>query len=314
MFLEQGIKPGNKFWKYLIGFLFVIATLVLGRMLIRLVIFLTSLQTTEQLPEGANESLGYLPPNSTLLLLGVRYVITIFVLFLTVKYLHKQTRQSVISARPKIDWKRILFAFWASAIFWTGVECLSIYLMPENKILIFRPVPFLIYFAVSGVVIFIKSFAEQYFFRGYLMQGVANLTANRWSPLVIIAVIYTLLLTLHPEISVFGFLEIFSTLLLYSLFLGIITLMDEGIELAIGFHIANMLITQAFFTSDNTSIKTDSLYILIETDSDTVNAETFLPYIIIVPLFLLLFSKKYKWAAWREKLTGKIQRPINNID
>lgn len=306
MFLEQGIKPGNKFWKYVIGFLFVIATVILGRMLIRLVIFLTSLQTTDQLPEGANESLGYLPPNVTLLLLGVRFAITIFILFLIVKYLHKQTWLSVISARPKIDWKRVLFAFGVSALFWICVETLYIILVPENKVLNFQLKPFLIYAFVTLIVVSIKSFAEQYFFRGYLMQGFANLTGNRWSPLLIVAAINALLYTLHPEIGILGFLEMFSTLLLYTLFLGIITLMDEGTELAIGFHAANVFITQVFFTSDNTTLKTDALYILIETDSDTVNAETYLPYIIILPLFLFLFSKKYKWILWREKLTGKI--------
>lgn len=310
MFSEQGIKPENKIWKYLIGSLFVIASVVLGRMLIMLVIFLTSTQNESQLPEGANESLGYLSPNIILLLMAVGYIITNFILFVVVKYLHKQTWQSVISARPKIDWKRILFAFGVSALLWIAIHALGIYLMPEDQKLNFRLVPFMIYLVVAIIMASISCFAEQYFFRGYLMQGVANLTGNRWSLLLIISVINALLYSLHPEVRFLGFLEMFFTLLPYCLFLGVLALMDEGIELCYGFHTASLLVQQLIFTSDNTSLKTDALYVSIETDTDTVNWLVFVPYLIIFPLFFYVCSRKYKWVGWREKLAGKIQRPV----
>ena len=312
MFLEQGIKPENKFWKYIIGFLFVAASVILGRMLIMLVIFINSHLSANQLPENTNESLGYLSPNIVLLLMAFGYIITNFILFLIVKYLHRQTWQSVISARPRIDWKRILFAFGISAFLWISIHALGIYLMPEDQTLNFRLIPFLNYLVVAIVMAFISCFAEQLFFRGYLMQGVANLVGNRWSLLLIISVINALLYLFHPEVRFLGFLEMFLTLLPYSLFLGVLTLMDEGIEICYGFHTASLLVQQLIFTSDNTSLKTDALYVSFESDTDTVNWLVFVPYLIIFPLFLYVCSKKYKWTGWSEKLTGKIQYPVNN--
>jgi hypothetical protein len=37
----------------------------------------------------------------------------------------------------------------------------------------------------------------------------------------------------------------------------------------------------------------------------------FVPVFVLYPLMLLLFSKKYGWNNWLEKLTGKIDKPIS---
>ena len=43
-------------------------------------------------------------------------------------------------------------------------------------------------------------------------------------------------------------------------FLGAITLMDEGLELALGWHYANNLTAALFVTADWTALQTDSIY------------------------------------------------------
>jgi hypothetical protein len=35
----------------------------------------------------------------------------------------------------------------------------------------------------------------------------------------------------------------------------------------------------------------------------------FVPVFIVYPIMLFLFSKKYGWTDWKEKLTGKIIKP-----
>mgnify|MGYP006237458257 CR=1 FL=1 len=42
----------------------------------------------------------------------------------------------------------------------------------------------------------------------------------------------------------------------------------------------------------------------------SVSIEMFLPVFVLYPLMLVLFSKKYGWKNWKEKLFGRIEKPI----
>jgi hypothetical protein len=80
--------------------------------------------------------------------------------------------------------------------------------------------------------------------------------------------------------------------------------MDDGMELALGFHAANNITAALLVSSDWSALKTESIFKDISTPS--VGFEVLAPVIIIFPILLIIFSKKYKWTNWKEKLTGKI--------
>lgn len=88
------------------------------------------------------------------------------------------------------------------------------------------------------------------------------------------------------------------------LFLGILTLMDEGLELALGFHAANNLIGALLVTADWTAFQTHSIFKDISNPSGSF--EIVIPIFIIFPILLFIFSKVYKWNNWKEKLLGTI--------
>ena len=91
------------------------------------------------------------------------------------------------------------------------------------------------------------------------------------------------------------------------LFLGIITLMDEGMELALGFHAGNNLIGVLLVTADWTAFQTES--ILKDVSNPTAGFQVILPVVIIYPIFLLIMAKVYKWKNWKEKLIGPVSIP-----
>ena len=66
------------------------------------------------------------------------------------------------------------------------------------------------------------------------------------------------------------------------LFLGIITLMDDGIELALGFHAANNLVTAILVTASWTAFQTES--ILIDNSEPSLGKELFITLLIIYPI------------------------------
>ena len=83
--------------------------------------------------------------------------------------------------------------------------------------------------------------------------------------------------------------------------------MDEGMELALGFHAANNLVSALLVTSDWTAFQTHSVFKDISEPS--AGLDVVVPVVAIYPILLFIFSKKYKWTNWKEKLTGKIDAP-----
>ena len=302
MFIEQGINKNNDFWKYILGSIIIIGAATLGQIPLTLV-FLNKSLKTNKIPTNTNEALQSLDSNLSLFLMMLSFVFGFIGLILVVEYFHKQSLLEITTSRKKVDWSRVFFSFTLWTIFTIISTIVINYMNPGSLIWNFKPVPFALLFIIATVLIPIQTSTEEYVFRGYLMQGFANLSLNKWFPLLMTSLIFGSMHVLNPEVDKIGY-----WVLLYyigtGLFLGILTLMDEGLELALGFHAANNLITALLVTSDWTAIQTNSLF----KDTSTPGGmwEIFIPVFIIFPLLLIIFSKKYQWTNWKEKLTGKI--------
>ena len=85
--------------------------------------------------------------------------------------------------------------------------------------------------------------------------------------------------------------------------------MDEGLELALGFHAANNLVGALLVTSDWTAFQTNS--ILKDVSEPAAGVQIIMPVFIVFPLLLFIFAKKYKWNNWKDKLFGVV-KPLEN--
>ena len=379
MFIEQGISKDNPFWKYIIGSLIIIMAAFIGQLPLLFVVLAKAIDGGG-IPSTNEEMLQYLEPNLSLFLIMISFVFAIGGVYLAVKYLHKQTFLSVTTARPKVDWNRILFSFSIWALFTVITTFAYVYYEPESFVWNFKPIQFAILFVIAVILIPFQTSTEEYIFRGYLMQGFGNASLqkkfmigifytiifvpiyiafeslfenqfisnssfstlipiilfclsvlvllfidfiltklnffqsnfysilhqksqNKLMPLLITSIIFGGMHIANPEVSKLGYI-----IMVYyigtGLFLGIITLMDDGMELALGFHAANNLVSALLISSDWSALQTHSLY--KDVSDPSAGLDVLLPIFIIFPLILLIFSKKYKWTDWKEKLTGKI--------
>ena len=87
-------------------------------------------------------------------------------------------------------------------------------------------------------------------------------------------------------------------------FLGILTLMDEGLELALGFHAANNLITALLVTADWTAFQTNSIF--KDVSEPVLGWDVLIPVFVVYPLLLIYFSRKYGWTNWKNRLFGRV--------
>lgn len=295
MYIEQGYRGEIGLWKYFIlpvGFIVFMALNYIALVLS---------------PISADEAMAQMIEQ-----LGLNLVLVINLGFLAVGLflvlgwtllVHKQSITSLTTSRSKIDWKRILFAFFL----WGGITAMftliDVYASPEHYVWNFDLAKFLPLAVIAILLIPLQTSFEEYLFRGHMMQGLGILLKNRWLPLVITSFLFGLMHIANPEVEKLGY-----SLLVYYIgtgfFLGILTLMDEGLELALGFHAANNLITALLVTADWTAIQTDSIY--RDVSEPSLGFDALIPVFVVFPILLLIFSKKYKWSNWQERLFGKV--------
>lgn len=300
MFIAQGFKKDSEFWKYLLGSLIVFIASIMGQVPLLLAILVKSF-TSKKMPSAESDIYKLFEPNLLLFLILISFVFALVGLYFVVRKLHNQSFISVVTSRNKIDWKRVFFAFGIWALFSSSMIVTSYFVDPSEIKLQFNLIPFLILAVITLVLMPIQTSTEELVFRGYLMQGFFNLARNKWFPLVMTSVIFGTMHIFNPEVQKMGYL-----ILVYyigtGLFLGIITLMDEGTELALGFHAANNMMAALLITSDFTVFQTHSVF--KDLSEPSLDYETFLPVFVIYPLLIFLFSKVYKWKNWNEKLIG----------
>ena len=303
MFIAQGNTKENVFWKYLLGSFILFCASLVGQLPFIFGVYIKSYKEKIPYPNTYEATVGFLDSNLALFLMLVSFVFVFFQLYALVRFFHKQSFLQLITSRNSIDWHRVLFSF----SIWAGITIIStvvVYILyPEDFIVQFDWIPFLLLFVIGLLLFPFQIGSEELIFRGYLMQGFGNLAKNKWIPLLMTSLIFGLLHIANPEVDKMGY----SILIYYigtGLFLGIITLMDEGMELALGFHFANNFIAALLVTSDWTAFQTHS--ILKSTSDPSVFFDIILPISIIFPILVVLFAKKYHWTNWREKLTGRI--------
>ena len=307
-YLKQTYKVLHDWWRYLVGVIVIfVAWQIVG--MIPLLVFLgIEMVNGAALTTDISAMAELLGNNLFLFLMLISFAVGLVGVIMSSKYLHKQSFIHLTTARKKIDWSRFWFIFIVWGIFSVGSTILSYYFSTDDYVYALNVKPFVILCAIVVVLIPLQTSFEEYLFRGYLMQGLAVTFKNRWLPLIITSVGFGLLHGLNPEVDKLGPIM----MVFYigtGLVLGIMTLMDDGLELALGFHAANNMFTALLVTSDWSALQTDALLTYTADPQKMAISEIVAPVLIVYPILLLVLSKKYGWTNWKDKLFGNVEEP-----
>ena len=293
-FLEDFGEEKRPLGFYLLGSLIVLIFSFIGQ--IPMFFFLPNEINTSS--EGL-DIFSSLDKNLLLFLLLLPSVFSFLGLWFVVKQIHFRSIISIITSRKKVDFKRFMFAFILWSLISVSIFFLEILINPTDYEWNFNFSKFLVLFLISITMIPVQSILEELVFRGYLMQGFSVFFKSRVLSLLTTSIIFGLLHILNPEIQKIGY-----GLLIYyvgtGLFFGIVTLMDEGIELSSGFHVSNNLVASLLVTADWTAFETYSIFKFI--GSPYFSKEVLLYILIIYPSIIFFLSKQYKWSTWKTKL------------
>lgn len=300
MFINQALVYKNPFWMYLLGSFVIIIFVIIGQLPITFFISNESILAAGGDPMAALRSLD---KNLQLILLLIPFLVGFLGLFLVVKKIHNRSLTSISTSRKSLDWNRIIYAFSV----WSLVSVFLIFgdyfFNPDSYEWNFNLKSFSLLLVISILLMPIQTSLEEYIFRGYLMQGFSSFFNSRWVALFTTSIVFGSLHFSNPEVQKLG-LGVMAYYIGTGLFLGILTLMDEGIELALGFHASNNIMTALFVTSSWTVFQTES--ILIDISEPTLGGETFFSLFILYPGFIFLMSRKFDWSGWKIKLISKL--------
>lgn len=298
MYIEQAYKGDNTFWKVILTVL-----VSCGIFILNLIAFIFI--SPEDL-DNTYELMKNIPPILNLIFNLGPFVFLILLLVLMVVFLHKQSFLSLTTARKKIDYSRIAFSAMLIISLTIVMFIIGYFVAPEGIEWNFKPAKFAILVIVSLILFPFQIGFEEYLFRGFLMQQLGILVKNKWFPLSLTSVLFGLLHSANPEVAEMGYI----TMILYIGFgflMGIMTLMDDGLELALGFHFGNNLMAALLVSSEWSALQTDALFKnTAESASGDVIQEMLVSFCITFPVILFILSKKYGWSNWKERLTGKV--------
>ena len=300
MFLWDKSYKLKNFWYYILGSFILILFSFIGQL--PMIPFLPS-----ELPSPDADPMDIfktIPSNLRLFLLLLSFAFVVPGIWLVVKKLHDLPIMSVLSSRKKIDLERVLYAFMLWGTIVSAFVFLEYSLNSDNYVFNFKVKEFLILAVIAILFIPIQTSVEEIVFRGYLMQGFGYWLNSRFMALFLTSTVFGSLHLANPEITALGY-EFVILYITVGFVLGIMTLMDDGLELALGFHAANNLIAVLLVTADWTVFQTES--ILIDISEPSLGITDWVTPFIVFPILLAIFARKYSWTNWKEKLFSKVR-------
>ena len=258
---------------------------------------------TEIMMKEMISQIGELP---TFALTLVSFAFFLFPLLFIVKVFHNQSITQFTTSRKKIDFRRISFSFLVYGGIIAGTFFLEYFMNPSAYAWNFQPHRFFVLCLLALFLFPVQIGFEEYFFRGYFMQWLGFLSRNRWVPLFLSSILFGLAHSANPEVAEMGW-GIMVFYIGMGFLLGIVTLMDDGLELALGIHFANNFFACILSSSEWSSLQTPALF--KEISAPSFGFFTILIEMSLYLLTILILAKKYKWTNWKEKLFGRISVP-----
>lgn len=302
MFFEKATSGRNNFALYLATLFIVILGYSFGQ--IPLVIVQTmqvknnpdiTTADVNTFLETMDFSILGLSSNIGLVLMISIFIFAMLAFMLAVKHLHKLPFKRLITPNQSIDWNKIFFGFGLWFVIALILEGIVAFIHPETYYLNFKPMSWFFLMLICVLLLPIQTSLEELVIRGYMMPGISLLTKNKWIPWVVTSVIFGLIHGSNPEVERFGFWTMQIYYVGAGLFLGLITVLDDSLELALGVHAATNVFGAAFFSFDGSVLQTDSI----------IKANDVNPYIMSVTfllgaiVFMLICNKKYNWGGFR---------------
>ena len=300
-FIDKAKDGNNSFSSYLLGIVLIISVYLLGSYFLILDLqWNFGIESFDGVSQ--KEIVRILGNNRFLAWLIVPFLFVALFLVIHTKFVHKRTVLSIFSGRENFDWKRVLFSF--SLLFSVLSLFLFIqYLSSDSLIFQFDLQKFIPLFFIAIFLLPIQTSCEELLFRSYILQGIKLRTKKNSIAVLISGIMFGAIHIGNPEIAKIGY-HIIVYYMLVGVFLALISLFDNGIELALGYHAANNVFAALMITNNWQAFQTDAVF--MDISDPGMGLDTIFGILFILPLVFFIFYKKYKWHSLKEMWQDKL--------
>ena len=235
-FLDLARTGQNAWWRYILSLALILGSWLGGSvvLILLLIIIAPDLQVT---PNG--QILGV----ATWLVLTITlasFIPLVISLWLAVRFIHRRPFRSLITPQPHFDWKRAATGFVLFLILGGLASVIEACLYPGRYQFSLNGNEFLVCLPIALVLVPIQTSAEELFLRGYLLQSLGLVVRRPIVPVIVTSLIFMGLHGANPEMGA-GTLIMLVYYFSVGLFLAVITVRDNCLELALGMHAATNL-------------------------------------------------------------------------
>jgi hypothetical protein len=298
-FIDQASSGKNNFFTYLTGTLIILGLFLFGNF--ALFFYLNFQFPNEPIDSWTQSKItASLGKTELLFWLTFPFALVFFGLLFHINKVHGRTISSIFTGKEKFNWKRTFFSF--GLVF--GILALSLVIQSFFGLDLqfqFDIQKFLPLVLVSLIMLSIQTTCEEVIFRSYLLQGFKIRLRSNKVAVLISGIMFGAIHIGNPEIQVIGY-HILIYYMAVGIFLGLITLFDNGMELAIGYHAANNIFAAIVVTNDWQAFQTDALF--LDTSQPGFAWDVLLGLFVVLPFIFFVFSKKYNWQSLKEKWNG----------
>lgn len=302
-YFELAKLGDNSVVKYLGTILLLASTLIgFGQLPLMIALLLKGISVNDMNKMSAVDIRLILGDNMFIIVQLIPFIILLVFLLFAIRKLHNRPVLSLITTRPEIDFKRIFFAFFV----WTFFLFISLIISMQTGAELkwnFNPNSFIMLVGISFFIIPLQTSFEELFFRGYLIQSFGRRFNTPLFPMLLSGVIFGLMHFSNPEVNVLG-TGILGYYILTGIFTSLMAVMDEGLELGIGFHAANNIFGCLIVTNHWQVFQTDALW--MDMSEPKIGSDLMITLFVFFPLMLFIFSKKYKWKSLKKGLLTKV--------
>ena len=311
-YLQQASLGKRSYFRYIltITILFALIPLV-GQIAYKVGMSLVGIPASELKNYTLAQSRDLMGKNLFLIVNLLPFVALFFAMLLAIKYIHKRPILSIFTARPEVDWKRFFLSFGLFGLI-LGLGLVHSLLTTNTMHWNYKPDSFWMLLGLSFFMLPLQTAFEELMFRGYFLQGSIRLFRKPIVSALLSSFLFAVLHFENPEVVKLG-----EVIVIYyfacGLFMSLLTVLDNGLELSLGFHTVNNIFGTLIITNDWQVFQTDALF--IDTSTPVIGWDLWIIVLVCFPLLLFIFHKIYKWKTWSEVLFETVEldeEPKNN--